>query len=127
MQKNKATKLDRRIGFYIRLRRHNLGLTASDLAQRLGISFQQVVKYERGKNRISFSRLVDIAHALGCSVHDLISDLDYAPSNSDAMDYTGILSLRGATDLLTAYVKMSPNDRGVLKCIAKALANQGKP
>ncbi|MCS6780987.1 MAG: helix-turn-helix domain-containing protein, partial [Geminicoccaceae bacterium] len=56
--------LDRRIGERIRLRRTELGLTQEQLASALGISYQQVQKYENGVNRISASRLAEIAQRL---------------------------------------------------------------
>ncbi len=56
---------DKHIGKRIKLRRQTTGVTQSGLAEALGLSFQQIQKYETGKNRISSSRLVDIAKALG--------------------------------------------------------------
>nr|QQZ51027.1 helix-turn-helix transcriptional regulator [Phenylobacterium glaciei] len=46
------------------------------LAEQCGVSFQQIQKYENGANRISFSRLVQIARALRCRVVDLMDVLD---------------------------------------------------
>ncbi len=58
--------LDVALGCRIRLRRRELGLSQAHLARQLGITFQQVQKYERGTNRVSFSRFVEIAQALRC-------------------------------------------------------------
>ena len=55
---------DRRIGQRIRLQRVALGLSQDTLANALGLTFQQVQKYERGINRVSASRLEDIARVL---------------------------------------------------------------
>ncbi len=60
--------VDAYVGARIGLRRSALGLSQSALAQRLGISFQQVQKYETGQNRISASRLHRLATVLGASV-----------------------------------------------------------
>ena len=57
-------KTDIHIGRRLRERRIALGMSQSELAERLGISFQQVQKYESGANRISGSRLWDIATVL---------------------------------------------------------------
>ena len=54
----------------IALRRQALGLTQSDLAHGVGISFQQIQKYERGDNRVSASRLHSIARVLGAPVSE---------------------------------------------------------
>ena len=60
--------VDAYVGARVSLRRSALGLSQSALAQRLGISFQQVQKYETGQNRISASRLHHMATVLGASV-----------------------------------------------------------
>ncbi|HEY0435049.1 MAG TPA: helix-turn-helix transcriptional regulator, partial [Phenylobacterium sp.] len=70
--------LDVALGAMVRLRRRTLGMTQDMLAERCGVSFQQIQKYENGANRISFSRLVQIATALSCRVSDLIGVLDDA-------------------------------------------------
>jgi len=56
--------LDARVGILIRTRRKEIGMSQKDLAEACGVTFQQVQKYEGGGNRISFSRLVQIARAL---------------------------------------------------------------
>lgn len=63
---------DAYIGRRIARRRGALGLTQADLAARLGVSFQQVQKYEAGANRVSASRLSRIAGLLGASVLDFL-------------------------------------------------------
>ena len=55
---------DAEIGRLVRAQRRQLGLTQSDLAKRIGVTFQQVQKYENGTNRISIGRLTRIAEAL---------------------------------------------------------------
>lgn len=57
--------IDVHVGSRIRLQRIMRGLTQSELAQLVGISFQSVQKYERGENRVSASRLHEFAVALG--------------------------------------------------------------
>jgi transcriptional regulator with XRE-family HTH domain len=56
--------VDVHVGARMRLRRTLLGLTQMGLAERMGITFQQVQKYERGTNRVSSSRLYDLARIL---------------------------------------------------------------
>jgi transcriptional regulator with XRE-family HTH domain len=63
----RATAVDAHIGQKIRARRMFLHMTQSDVADLLGISFQQVQKYERGANRVGASRLHQISDALGVS------------------------------------------------------------
>jgi transcriptional regulator with XRE-family HTH domain len=55
---------DAEIGRLVRAQRQQLGLSQTDLAERIGVTFQQVQKYENGTNRISIGRLTRIAEAL---------------------------------------------------------------
>src|SRR5690242_15239466 len=71
-----ADRLDVALGLAIRLRRHVQGLSQTQLAERIGVSFQQVQKYERGANRVSFSMLVRICEALACRVPDLVAEVE---------------------------------------------------
>lgn len=71
-------KTDVHIGRKVRERRVALGWSQSDLAERLGISFQQVQKYESGANRISGSRIWDIANVLQTPVSTFFEGLDGA-------------------------------------------------
>eukprot|EP01030_Chromulinospumella_sphaerica_P018650 gene18650-18520_t len=58
----------------MRMRRKTLGLTQTALAEALGITFQQVQKYERGANRVSASMLVRAAKRLDCPVAFLVGE-----------------------------------------------------
>ncbi|MCI0430134.1 MAG: helix-turn-helix transcriptional regulator [Rhodospirillales bacterium] len=58
-------RADLHVGQRLRLRRTLLGLSQGELGRRVGLTFQQIQKYERGANRIGASRLVDLAAALG--------------------------------------------------------------
>ena len=72
-------KTDIHIGRRLRERRVSLGMSQSELAEKLGVSFQQVQKYESGANRISGSRLWDICTVLGIPVGYFFEGLDGAP------------------------------------------------
>lgn len=60
--------VDRHVGLHIRMRRKALGISQERLAEALGLTFQQVQKYERGANRVSASKLWEIARALKTNV-----------------------------------------------------------
>ncbi len=60
--------VDAHVGKRIRHRRWMVGMTQQQLADKVGIKFQQIQKYETGMNRVSASRLWDIATALGVTV-----------------------------------------------------------
>ena len=69
-------QLDQALGLAIRLRRHARGLSQSALGEAIGVSFQQIQKYERGSNRVSFSTMVRICEALDCHVSDLVAEVE---------------------------------------------------
>lgn len=71
-------EVDASVGARIGLRRSALGLSQTALAQKLGISFQQVQKYETGQNRISASRLHRTATVLGTSVEAFFPPVETA-------------------------------------------------
>lgn len=71
-----ATEIDVQIGGIIRDRRAAVGMTQAELGKVIGVTFQQVQKYERGFNRVSAATLLKIANALQCSVADLYNDPD---------------------------------------------------
>ncbi len=108
-------RLDVALGLRIRQRRKSLGVSQTALADAIGLTFQQIQKYERGFNRVSFSRLVDIAHALDCRVVDLIGDLDDASIPSPLFrQNTAHLRESGAPELLAAYSAAPPALRRVI-------------
>lgn len=63
-----ANAIDRKLGQRVRARRLEIGMSQERLAEMLGVTFQQVQKYEKGVNRIAASRLWDIASALDMSI-----------------------------------------------------------
>lgn len=65
---NRATATDRHVGNRIRERRVMLGLSQQQMAEMIGVTYQQAHKYERGINRISAGRLFEIAQVLSVPV-----------------------------------------------------------
>ena len=68
--------VDLHVGRRMRLRRNLLGISQETLAHKLGLTFQQVQKYERGLNRISSSRLFDISKVLNVRVSYFFDEMD---------------------------------------------------
>src|SRR5579872_3336663 len=83
--------VDVHVGNQVRLRRRELGLSQARLAQSLGLTFQQVQKYELGTNRISASKLFRIAQVLSVPVGGFFEGLDEPLSNEDGQ-YTTVWS-----------------------------------
>lgn len=110
--------MDRAVGERIAARRSALGWSQSRLAAELGVSFQQLQKYESGLNRVSASRLHRIAVALGAPVAAFFPGQDSAAAADDAPRLNP--EMRG---LLAAYgrIRAAPVRRAVLS-IVEALA-----
>jgi DNA-binding XRE family transcriptional regulator len=68
--------IDFQIGRRIRMRRRHLGMNQSDLARAIGVTFQQVHKYETGQSAVTAARLFAVAAALGCPVGYFYDDLN---------------------------------------------------
>lgn len=121
-----SNPLDIALGARIRIRRKSLGLSQDDLAVKVGLTFQQIQKYERGANRVSFSRLVEIARTLKCRVQDLIGDLDVGGEVSDQVAAEAVqLKETGALELIRAYSSMrSSGRRRLVVNIALELARE---
>jgi len=76
--------VDRHVGLRIRLRRKELGVSQERLAAAIGLTFQQVQKYERAANRISASKLWQVAHALDTTVSYFFEGLPADPTQHRA-------------------------------------------
>jgi transcriptional regulator with XRE-family HTH domain len=111
--------IDVAVGARVRIRRRWLGFSQTQLANALGITFQQVQKYERGANRVSASMLVKIAAKLETTVAALVGEDGQAPV--EAIIYAQ-LATPGATELLAAYAQISDGEaRRALLTITEGL------
>ncbi len=72
----KGTGVDPYVGLIIRHLRTEFGLSQTDLADRIGVSFQQVQKYETGKNKVSLNRLCQIAAIFKTDVSTLLKGIE---------------------------------------------------
>ncbi len=80
---NRATDTDRHVGARIRERRVMLGLSQQQMAELIGVTYQQAHKYERGINRISAGRLFEIAQVLRVPVGFFFEGLDAHGSDGE--------------------------------------------
>jgi transcriptional regulator with XRE-family HTH domain len=113
--------IDVEVGIRIRTRRKLLGISQTQLAQSLGLTFQQVQKYERGANRVSASTLVRIARTLETTVASLVGEHEGGSRDTDLFQH---LTLPGSFELLQAYARMPDGDvRRALVNLAKAMAD----
>jgi len=94
--------IDAHVGQRLRLRRVSLGLSQETLAGYSGLTFQQIQKYEKGKNRISASRLFGFAQALNCPVQYFFGDLPAQEGNGGEQSKPN-----GADDRITEFLRSS--------------------
>jgi len=116
--------VDVHVGKRIRHRRWMIGTTQQQLAEQVGIKFQQIQKYETGMNRVSASRLWDIAQVLTVPVSFFFEGLDTEPpSNLVESDMPGdILTDKEALELLRSYYAIPENQRRRLFDLARVLS-----
>ena len=113
--------VDIAIGARMRLRRKSLGVSQGVLADRIGVSFQQVQKYERGANRVSGSTLVAVAAALDTTVGWLVGEEGAISDVAD--DIVQALAVSGAVGLLEAFVDIpKAAARAALVALAREMA-----
>ena len=113
-----ADPIDVEVGINLRRVRKEKSLSQDELGKALGITFQQVQKYENGKNRMSASMLVKAARKLDIQPADLLPASDAAPLPPSAQ----LLSLRGAEEMLQLYGAIrSPVRRRAIVMLARAL------
>lgn len=112
--------LDLNVGARIRLRRKALGITQGQLAEALGLTFQQVQKYERGVNRVSAGVLVKIARRLDMPVAALLGEEGGGAHEQIA---PSVMVTRGAVELLEVYAAIGDRQaRAALLAVARSLA-----
>lgn len=123
--KDTSNTLDTALGIRIHRLRREMGISQKQLAEAIGVTFQQVQKYERGINRISFSRLVGIAQALHCSIPDLMGNIDR--TNATGLPDKSIVDffeIPGAMELLDAYTAISSaKHRRIVLSLARVLSS----
>lgn len=121
----RATEVDHTVGNRIALLRSASGMSQTMLAHALGISFQQVQKYETGKNRIGAGRLRAIADRLGVPVAVFFAeDLD---TGDEAFGALSALQESGALALLQAYEAIPDEEtRREVVTLVKAAARLGQ-
>lgn len=134
MQDGSPHPIDIHVGSRVRLRRSIVKMSQQELARAVGITFQQVQKYERGTNRISISRMYEMANALGVPATFFLEDMPQqfvsASKNkgfaeeAQAMFDADPLTKRETRALIRAYYQIAePKLRKQILDLAKMLAN----
>ena len=127
--------IDIEVGRRIRQRRQMLGFSQSILAENLGVTFQQVQKYEKGVNRIGASRLFDLSHVLGVPIQYFydeapmsltpVSALPGFAETSNDTYVADILASREGVELNKAFARIAdPRVRRSIVELVKNLAGE---
>lgn len=109
--------IDLHVGLAIRARRVNLDMTQTDLGRALGITFQQVQKYEKGKNRVSASMLARAAEALECDVGEFFPN---GPSKNASDPPIG--TTKGGRELNQLYASLTIDQRALVLHLVREIA-----
>ena len=120
--------VDVHVGKRVRHRRWMMGMTQQQLADRVGIKFQQIQKYETGMNRISASRLWDISEALDVPVAFFFEGLGEAGASEDGARTVSampgdILADREALEQVRSYYAIPETQRRRLFELARVLSD----
>lgn len=121
--------VDVHVGKRIRHRRWMVGMTQQQLGDLVGIKFQQIQKYETGMNRVSASRLWDIAHAMNVTINFFFEGLDAdardaAMADMETTSEKGDLMVdREAQELVRSYYSIPEEQRRRLFDLARVLSD----
>jgi len=111
--------LNARLGAVIRQKRTLLGMSQDVLGKKLGVTFQQVQKYEKGSNQVTFPRLVEIAAALGTSVTELV-----AAALGDEPARPAVVPNRETLELVKRFERLKPNQKMGVRLLVRSLAGE---
>lgn len=119
--------VDVHVGKRVRHRRWMVGMTQQQLAEKVGIKFQQIQKYETGMNRVSASRLWDIADVLGVPVSFFFEGLseDVSADENVSAVPTDLMADKEALELVRSYYAIPEAQRRRLFDLARALSDAG--
>lgn len=115
--------VDVHVGKRIRHRRWLVGMTQQQLAEKVGIKFQQIQKYETGMNRVSASRLWDIAEALTVPVSFFFEGLSDEKAAAQGDVPQDILKDKEALELVRSYYLIPETQRRRLFELARVLSD----
>lgn len=120
-----AHPVDLHVGKRIRQRRWLVGMTQQQLAEQVGIKFQQIQKYETGANRVSASRLWDISEAMDVPVNFFFEGIENEVTAAKSKDSVpaDLMGDKEALDLVRSYYSIPENQRRRLFDLARVLSD----
>ena len=138
----RPSPIDAHVGSRIRLRRTLMGMSQERLGEALGLTFQQVQKYERGVNRVGASRLFDLSRVLDVSISFFFDDMPEPIANlhgnhhttraasgfaetQDSFGADDTMSRRETQELARAYFRIT--DPAIRKRVFDLIKSMGPP
>lgn len=125
----KPNPIDIHVGSRVRMRRKLMGVSQEKLAEALGLTFQQVQKYERGVNRVSASKLFETSNFLGVEVSyffDGLANRDpaagFAESESERYTHEFLMTTEGV-ELASLFPRLAPKQRRRILELVRTLAD----
>jgi transcriptional regulator with XRE-family HTH domain len=116
---------DKEVANLLRAARLGLGLSQGEAGERIGISHQQVQKYEAGKSYPRFSRLKQFADAYGVPISAFIPGMDQTTTNGGAPEAIPLVQSRSAAIMLRRFETIrNPKARAAIVALVEALAEQ---
>lgn len=126
--------IDRHVGRRMRFRRKELKVSQEALADQLGITFQQIQKYERGSNRISAGRLFELARALDTTIPyfydgaEAVTKAILRGAAEEKEEFAGLID-SDAVDLVIAFQSIADPDlrKSILAMVKQQATSGGRP
>jgi transcriptional regulator with XRE-family HTH domain len=124
---------DKHVGRRIRVRRHMLNITQEALAGAIGVTFQQIQKYEYGTNRVGAGRLQQIADALQCEPSWFFEGKPDAAGNKSASgqrvdaDLSAFLTEKYAANVVRGFLRLTPSVKRAIANVIAVAAGEMEP
>lgn len=121
---NEIEEFNKIIGMRLKLKRNSLGITQSQLGEKLGLTFQQIQKYEKGVNAINIVKLLKIAELLNTNIDYFIGSLNENSAAASKLIDENYIENKNTIRLLNYFSKIKNNDiKQKIINLIKELAN----
>jgi transcriptional regulator with XRE-family HTH domain len=118
----RVTAVHGEIGARLRAARLQVDMTQQELGKKLGLTFQQIQKYEKGTNRIDVNRLMQCARILNVPMEELYGDpLETKPRSDASLAFEAVLATREGAQIVKAFIGLNDTQRQFVIDIARKL------
>ncbi|MGY3278077.1 helix-turn-helix domain-containing protein [Bradyrhizobium sp. S3.7.6] len=120
-----VTEMHVKMGQQLRLARLTAGMSQSELGASIGVTFQQIQKYEKGVNRIDTTRLMKIAQVLNVSIDYFIGEQLHTKPSGARSEFNAMMASREGVQMINAMINLNDNQRQFVIDIARKLPRLG--